>query len=114
MNGNLPSEEKAALMRFHLAFQAITRLDLTAEQKALIWESLSLIKADSYARTDAYAQAELAGFAERVQNLFPGRNRFEIFGNIGGTKDDVAMLQKYEDLTPLNDLQRKAVFRKST
>jgi hypothetical protein len=103
-------------MRFHIAFQLVKRPGLTADQKTLLFDGLSMITADSYSDTDtakqAVAEAKAVSLAPRIQALFQGRERFEIFGNLGPTKDDVAILQKYEDLTPLNDLQRKAVFRK--
>ena len=113
MRGNVSAEEKALLMRFHLAFQLVKRPDLTTEQKNLIDDSLSIIKIDTYGHPED-VQPEIITLAPRIKAAFPGREGFEIFGNIGGTKEDVAILQKYEDLTPLTSLQRKVVFREAT
>jgi hypothetical protein len=115
---SLSPESRAAVMKFHIAFQLVKRPGLTAEQKALLLDGLSMLTADSYSDTDTAKQAAAEQTAilldSRAKALFQGRERFEIFANLGPTKDDIFMLQKYEDLTPLNDLQRKEVFREST
>jgi hypothetical protein len=109
MRSSVSAEEKAALMKFHLAFQFVARPDLTAEQKALIWESITIIKADTYSRTDEGVQQEIVALAPRIKALFPGKDGFEIFGNIGASQEDVKILQKYRDLISLPSMAERKV-----
>jgi hypothetical protein len=111
----IPTAGQAAIFRFHIALQLMKNADFTYEQRGLLFDSISEITPDFYGDTNdtrKLSQQKILLLGQKAQSLFSKRQVFEIMGNLGGSKVDAVMIQKYEDLTPLNDLQRKAVFRK--
>lgn len=98
---NLSAEDKANLFKLHLTLQLVKRPNLTKDQKDIILESISTIAPDTYDRTKD--RTPTANFAQSIKaragTVFSPQEVFEIFATLGGNREDIAMLQKYQDIT---------------
>ena len=99
------ANDKANIFRFHLAFQFAKRQNLNKAQKDLILETLSKVTPDSYSRENvekrSIAQQEATLLQQKAKTNFSKQEGFEIFANIGGGKEDLAILQKYVEVSSL-------------
>lgn len=111
---DLPKEGKANVFKVGLAMNFITRPNLTKEQKDLILESLSLISADTYDKTNPEKAAEAMQLAQdtfnKALNIFPQNEAHQIFADMNGDKKTVlTLLQKYEDLLKRGMMARRKI-----
>lgn len=113
------AEDKANIFKFHLAFQLAKRQSLTKDQKDVILEGISLASSESYDKNNpakqiqAQQDADLLG--QKAMSLFSKNEGSEIFGSLGGNKDDIAMLQKYQTISKLYSLaEKKELFSNSS
>lgn len=100
---DLSAEDKASLFKLHLALQFVKRPNLTKEQKDLILDSISTIKSESYDSKNLYAgnkaQEQASVVETKARKLFPMKEVFEIFAQLGGNAEDGGKLKKYQLLT---------------
>lgn len=110
---NLSPEGNASIFKFHLAFQLMKRPNLSNEQKEMIIESIADLSADSYdfSKDRTLVQAKILDLNSRLAAIFTKQETFEIFASLGGDKNDIAILSKYQQITlPVYGTQRKSLF----
>lgn len=108
---DLSVEDKASIFRFHLAFQLMKRPDLNNEQREMIIESIASISPDSYGKDIEITRAKAQNIRAQSSYIFSKQEIFEIFASLGGSKEDIGRLQKYQDtIIPEYGTQRKRIF----
>ncbi len=113
---NFSNEQKASFVKVQFALQFVKRPNLTSQQRDFLFESMSKISADLYDKENPQKVAlsnTLNQEAEaKVFGLFDQKDAFEILEDLGANKvEDIAFLQKYEDLLKLNTEIRRKVSR---
>jgi hypothetical protein len=111
--GDLSPEDMARVFRFHLAYQIMKRPELSSEQREMIVEGIAGVTPDSYRknRDTELDGAKSLDLKARGGSIFPRRELFEIFASLGGDKNDIAILGKYQQITlPVYETQRKNLF----
>jgi hypothetical protein len=113
---NLPDEEKAGVFKTQLALQFIRRADLNQDQKNLLLETILKTSAETYDRAapEKRTKAEQADamLQEKALAVFAPNEAYLIFAGLNGAKEDVELLQKYENLTSLTTMgKRRQAFR---
>jgi len=112
---DLSAVDKANLFKFHLALQFVKRPNLNKDQEDVIFESISAISSDSYDITKDRTNVEVnaQSLQARAASVFERKDAFEIFASLGGDKNDVEILQKYQNTINIFSIpERKAFFRK--
>jgi hypothetical protein len=108
----LSNEQKASFVKIQFALQLVKRPNLTKQQRDFIFELMSKVSADLYDRENPQkvALAEMLNQETEAKafGLFAQKDAFEILEGLGASKDeDVALLQKYQDLLKSGTLFRK-------
>jgi hypothetical protein len=108
---------KAKLFRFHLAFQLVTRANLSKDQKDVILDAILVATPDSYDKSKKESQdkAQLLNLEARAKSLFEGKDGFEIFANLGTDTSGIEILKKYQEITVSPyQIERRQTFSKGT
>lgn len=108
------NEQKASFVKVQLALQFVKRPNLTKQQRDFIFESMSKVSVDLYDRGNpqkaALADALNQETEAKAFGLFAQKDAFQILEGVGADKDeDVALLQKYEDLVKNGTKMRKKI-----
>jgi hypothetical protein len=113
---DVPNELKANLYKFHLAYQFVKTSKLNQSQKDLILESISGLASDDYDLTKNRTNAKTKNDAIeiRAETLFSTREVFEVFGNLGGDKSDLEILNKYQTVISFNKAERDNFYKNSS
>lgn len=112
--GKLSNEQKASFVKVQLALQLVKRSNLTKEQRDFFLEAIEQVSPDLYDRENPQKVALADKLSQETENkafgLFAQKDAFEILEGLGTSKiEDVALLQKYEDLLKLGVQQRKNI-----
>jgi len=112
--GKLSNEQKASFVKVQLALQFVKRPNLTKQQRDFIFDSMSKVSVDLYDKGNpqkaALADALNQETEAKAFGLFAQKDAFEILEGLGADKDeDVALLQKYEDLLKNRAKMRKKI-----
>lgn len=99
----LPNDDKASLMRFHLAFQFLKRPWLNQSQIDFIFEVMSTISAESYDQSNPQAVAlsrqNGQSLMQKSQVLFQKQEAVDIFANVSGNATDKIVLELFKNTT---------------
>jgi len=112
--GKLSNEQKASFVKVQLALQFVKRPNLTKQQRDFIFDSMSRVSVDLYDRGNPQKVASAVALNQETEakafGLFAQKDAFEILEGLGADKDeDVALLQKYEDLLKNGTKMRKKI-----
>lgn len=113
------NEDKAQIFKIHLALQFMKRPDLNKDQKDLIMDVISKVSTATYDRSTPEKRGKIeqdeSVLEERALSVFPSRETYEIFADLGGSSTDLEILQKYEEAISLPTMaQRQKLFRETT
>ncbi len=113
---DVSNEMKANLYKFHLAFQFVKNSTFNQSQKDLILESISSLSPDDYDQTKISTNSKIKNDAIeiRAETLFSSRETLDIFGNLGGNKSDLEILNKYHTVISFNKAERDNFYKSSS
>lgn len=110
----LSNEQKASFVKVQFAMQFVKRPNLTKQQRDFLLEAMSKVSVDLYDKENPQKVALSNALNQEIEakafSLFAQKDAFEILEGIGAGKDeDVALLQKYEDLLKNGMKMRKKI-----
>lgn len=116
---SLSPQARAGVFRFHLAFQLVKRPGLSHEQKELILEAISGIRAESYDRNKPESLARAREVSKLIEQNAMSRlskkETYEIFASLTADKADAGLIRKYLAITALRTMdERRALFNSSS
>ncbi len=111
---NFSNEEKATFIKVNLSLQLVKRANLTTEQKEFILDTISKVSADIYDKSDAAKEerSRLIGMdtERKALKLFPYEELGDFIEPLMSNKNnEVALLQKYQDLLKNGDSTRRKI-----
>ncbi len=112
--GKLSNEQKASFVKVQFAMQLVKRPNLTKEQRDFILEAISKVSVDLYDKENPEKVALADKLSQETEDkgfkIFARKDAFEILEGLGVSKaEDVALIQKYEELLKLGIQQRKNI-----
>lgn len=100
---NFSNEQKANFIKANLALQLVKHPDMTSEQKEFVLDAISKVSADLYDKSDPEKVRRSQQSGEEIENralgLFSQKDLGDFIEPLMTNKnEEVALLQKYEDL----------------
>lgn len=110
------NEQKASFIKVNLALQFIKRPSMTNDQKEFVLDAISKVSADVYDKSDSekIRLSEQSGLdiQNKAFGLFTRKDAGDFIEPLMTNKDEeIALLQKYEDLLKNGMLARKAIVK---
>ena len=113
----LSNDQKAGFVKVQFALQLIKRPNLTKEQKSYLLDAISKVSPDFYDKQNTEKVKLSNKIGEELESkalgIFVPQEAFEILDAFhADKKEDVALLQKYEDLLQNGMITRKVIAKK--
>jgi hypothetical protein len=110
------NEQKASFIKVNLALQFVKRPNMTNEQQEFVLDAISKVSTEIYDKSDyeKVRRSEQSGLEmiNRAFGLFARKDAGDFIEPLNTNKDEeVALLQKYEDLLRNGMIARKAIVK---
>lgn len=112
----LSKEQKASFIKVNLALQVVKRPDMTKEQQDFVSDAISKVSADTYDKSDVDKARLNEQNAHEIENKALGLFTYKELGDfieplMTGKDEEVALLQKYENLLKNGTKARKKLVK---